>query len=485
MPTLSRRRPARFLIGLLIALVPSLALAESRVALILGDGKYLNAPDPASLRNKPRVTDALSAAGYKAIEAGIISKDGMQWAVDVLVRQLKKHGPDSVGFVYFTGYSVAVKGQTYLIPAKSKIESDADVIAEGYPLSTIFSALALTGNSSNAVVLDTCNGNPFYSGGSRAAFAGTAPPPGILLSTCAAPGTAVSAGTSDAGAFSGELAEAMAIPGISLQELFTVTRWSVAKNTQSDDLPWTSSSLAEDVPFGTGGPSARDPSLDPILAESALFDSVTRSGGKSDYGPYLSQYPAGAFARFTNIAVIPKAAPGAASLDDLLWSGIKTADNPALFKEYLARFPDGNHVTAAKERIAALEASVKTPEAGTAIAAAPVSARKFAAAMTGTGEAGWANLYLEICGPNIRYRASITEQAGAWTAELVNLKNNEVVEFRQADTARRAGQILLYGRYGLEGSTKNKVILQINPEANGRVKLNIPNVGVCATGQLN
>ncbi|RVU39133.1 hypothetical protein EOI86_07750 [Hwanghaeella grinnelliae] len=79
---------------------------------------------------------------------------------------------------------------------------------------------------------------------------------------------------------------------------------------------------------------------------------------------------------------------------------------------------------------------------------------------------------------------TIEERNGSWSAELLNLNTNDTVTFKQPETGMGAGQAVMYGRYGLEGGTRNKFVLQVSPKRNGRVSLNIPNIGVCALGQL-
>lgn len=476
----------------LLLMAPAVAAAESRIALILGDGKYGTAPDGASVEGTALVKNALASAGYKIVEASIISRDGMQWALDLLVRQLKKGGPESVGFVYFAGFSIASNGENYLIPANAKIDGRADVIDQGFPLSRILDGLAKAGNAANAVAVDACNGNPYYDADNG--FADIAIPAGVILSTCAAPGTVTGPAGKNASLYANGLVESMAMSGISLAELFDVTRWSVGRNPGSSTLPWAKSGLADDKPFAAPGNAGRAASLPAILSETALFGSAERSGTTTGFQDYLNTHPNGAFVRFARFALAPsstrsEAAALSGGLDDLLWGGIADTQDPALLKEYLARFPDGKHVTTARERIAVLDSGNRGTETETAPAiVAPLTPatqpRKYTANLTGTDAAGWANLYLDICGNRIRYKATIEERSGAWSAELLNLDSKDVVTFRQTKNGTRAGQVILYGRYGYAGGQKNKVVLQVSPRSNGRVAMNIPNIGVCAVGMV-
>lgn len=178
-------------------------------------------------------------------------------------------------------------------------------------------------------------------------------------------------------------------------------------------------------------------------------------------------------------------------LQAILWNAIEGTDDRGLLEQYLTQFPDGRYVAAAKARLASMGSTKPAPREVAAPPTPPpavqamATVHRFSGTLTGTGAAGWANLYLAICGNNIRYKTSIEGRHGTWTAELVNLKNNDVVEFKQTTKTEKAGQVLLYGRYGLDSGSKNKVILQLTPRSDGRVALNIPNIGTCAVGQLN
>jgi len=479
----------------LLLTTPAFAQREGRIALILGDGKYTAVPDDTSVNGTSAVKSALASAGYKIVEASIISSDGMQWALDLLVRQLKKGGPESISIVYFAGYSIAANGENYLIPAHAKIAGRTDVIDQGFPLSRVLKALASAGNGANAVAIDACNGNPFY--GDDTGFADVPLPTGVVLSTCAAPGTVAGPVGQNASFYAQGLSESMNVPGIGLVELFDVTRWSVGRNPGSYMLPWVKSGLTDEKSFAAPGNAGRAASLDAILAETALFGSAEQSDTSTGFQTYLDTYPNGAFARYARFALNPSTAPiettatsASGSLDDMLWSGIKDTEDPSILQEYLTRFPDGKYVTTAKERIAVLQAGNQGTETGTetppisAVPSTVVRPRIYTATLTGTDTAGWANLYLDICGRRIKYKATIEERSGTWSAELLNLDNNDMVTFRQTESGTRAGQAVMYGRYGLEGGTKNKVVLQVAPKSNGRVALNIPNIGVCAVGMV-
>ncbi|RVU39134.1 hypothetical protein EOI86_07755 [Hwanghaeella grinnelliae] len=445
-------------VSVLLLVIPVSVQAGSRVALVVGDGQTRTALNDASVEGTALVKDALAAAGYKTIEASIINKDGIQWALDLLVRQLKKGGTESVGFVYFAGYSIVAFGENYLIPANVRIDSVEDVVAQGYPLSRILKTLSSATNGANAVALDACSGNPFYGDGAVNSFADMSPPAGTLVSFCAPPGT-TAAPAADAAAYSRGLADAMAMSGVTLAELFAVTRWSVMKNAPDGDLPWTKSALGKDKPFALPGTAARDPMLAGILAEAEVAPSPPSANNTAN--------------------------AGSETLDDILWRGIMNSENPGVFREYMAQFPDGKHVEEARLRAGKFEhrQSSASPLAGKSRDDRQ-TASKLTAILTGTDAPGFAGYYLPICGADITYRMNLKGQEGQWVAQLFHSDGKIVFDFKQREESNADGTVMLHGFLTYDSFAARKMFLRVNPVKKGKITLSIPisGIGNCAFG---
>ena len=75
-----------------------------------------------------------------------------------------------------------------------------------------------------------------------------------MIMYSAAPGTVVSDATADQSLFVTELIKEMRTPGLTGEEVFTHTRFSVTRASRGEQTPWFSSSLAEEFYFN---PDAR------------------------------------------------------------------------------------------------------------------------------------------------------------------------------------------------------------------------------------
>src|SRR5262249_22065511 len=117
-------------IVLLIALLHSKALAEARIALLIGNQGYADSVGP--LRNPSNdialVGRSLQQVGFRLLAARRdASRDEMLFGVYELAEGLRKVGPGALGFLYYTGHGVAVGGENVLIPTNLQGTSDAEV----------------------------------------------------------------------------------------------------------------------------------------------------------------------------------------------------------------------------------------------------------------------------------------------------------------------------------------------------------------------
>ena len=74
-------------------------------------------------------------------------------------RQLREK--DAVGFFYYSGHGMQVRGRNYMIPVGSDIESDIDVEDEGVHAASVLKRMEQAGGRLNIVVLDACRNNPY------------------------------------------------------------------------------------------------------------------------------------------------------------------------------------------------------------------------------------------------------------------------------------------------------------------------------------
>src|ERR1700761_1985831 len=152
-------RSVLFLIGCLLCLSAGPALADKRVALVIGVSKYQHAPQ---LTNPARDADAVSAL-LKQAGFDVVNNQRDPGIVDLrrVIREFSETARDAdISVVYYAGHGIEVDGTNYLVPADAKLASDFDIEDETISLDRVLKALEGT-RRLRLVILDACRDNPF------------------------------------------------------------------------------------------------------------------------------------------------------------------------------------------------------------------------------------------------------------------------------------------------------------------------------------
>jgi formylglycine-generating enzyme required for sulfatase activity/uncharacterized caspase-like protein len=164
------------LISLSLLTMP-LALAENRVALVIGNDIYPNLPADRQLAkavNDARtVGDALERLGYTVIRGENLDRRGM---VDRLFEFTQKLNPGDMAVVFYAGHGVSISGGNYLLPAdipmpkageeprvRNMAIGEADVVAEIQERKARVAVL----------MIDACRDNPFRQPGLTRSIGGS------------------------------------------------------------------------------------------------------------------------------------------------------------------------------------------------------------------------------------------------------------------------------------------------------------------------
>src|SRR5712675_1816365 len=255
-----------FLLPLLVLLVPtapSLA-AGDRFALVIGNAKYPDAEAPLKepLNDARDVADELKRDGFSVDIGENLTGDGMRRAFEKLYGKIK---PGSVALIFFSGFGVQSNRQSYMIPVDAQIWTEADVRRDGFSLETVLGDINSRGAGVKIALLDASRRNPFERR-FRSFSAGLAPviaPNGTLVMYSAALSSVISDSGSDHSLFVQELLKEIRIPDLMAEETLNRIRVGVTRASRQEQVPWISSSLAEDFSFipGAGGnrPSTSGP----------------------------------------------------------------------------------------------------------------------------------------------------------------------------------------------------------------------------------
>jgi lipoprotein NlpI len=237
------------------SIAPSLA-AGDRFALVIGNAKYPDADAPLKepLNDARDVADELKRDGFNVEIGENLNGDGMRRAFERLYGKIK---PGSVALIFFSGFGVQSNRQSYMIPIDAQIWTEADVRRDGFSLETILGEINSRGAGVKIALIDASRRNPFERR-FRSFSAGLAPviaPNGTLVMYSAALSSVVSDNGGDHSMFVQELLKEIRVPDLMAEETLNRTRVGVTRASRQEQVPWISSSLAEDFSFipGSGG----------------------------------------------------------------------------------------------------------------------------------------------------------------------------------------------------------------------------------------
>jgi Caspase domain/Tetratricopeptide repeat len=245
--------------------VPSVAAGE-RYALVIGNAKYPDADAPLRepINDAREVADELKRDGFNVDIGENLTGEAMRRAFDRLYAKIK---PGSVALIFFSGYGIQSNRQSYMIPVDAQIWSEADVRRDGFSLEAVLGDINSRGAGVKIALIDASRRNPFERR-FRSFSAGLAPviaPNGTLVMYSAALSSVISDNGSDHSLFVRELLKEIRTPDLMAEETLNRTRVGVTRASRQEQVPWISSSLAEDFSFSPGGarPSSPPPPAPP------------------------------------------------------------------------------------------------------------------------------------------------------------------------------------------------------------------------------
>ena len=133
------------------------AHAEKRVALVIGNGAYQNAPKLPNPSNDARdVAAALTRVGFDTILAVDVDKASLD---DAEIRFARAARDADVAMFYYSGHALQYNGINYLMPVDAKLTDEAD-LRRMAQLDDLIADLQQAKNL-RILVLNSCRDNPF------------------------------------------------------------------------------------------------------------------------------------------------------------------------------------------------------------------------------------------------------------------------------------------------------------------------------------
>ena len=281
---------------LAVMLAPDAALADKRVALVIGNSAYRKVTAlPNAAGDALSVAGMLRNAGFDGVDLELdIDKAGFSRAISDFTREAASA---DTAVIYYTGHGLEISGTTYLVPVDATINRVEDVGDETIPLERLM-ASATGATHLRLVILDTSRSNPFVAAtrrepaGLAAGLARVEPiSPDTMIFYSAKAGQDAQDGDGAHSPFTTALLKSLTVPGLDIRRAFGSIRDDVLKMTNNRQEPFAFGSL------GGGNvalvPESAPPPQDAVKAEFELVDKI---GSPAAYNVFLRVHSTGDYA---------------------------------------------------------------------------------------------------------------------------------------------------------------------------------------------
>jgi hypothetical protein len=277
------------------------ALAEKRVALVMGNSAYKNVARLANPANDAALVGGMFRnAGFDAVDVKLdLNVVDMRKAL----REFGAKARDAhVAVIYYAGHGIELDGTNYLIPTDAALETDTDVLDEAFPLDRVLFAIE-PAKQLRLVILDACRDNPFAKTmkrtvASRAIGRGLAKveptSPNTMIAFAAKAGSTASDGDARNSPFATALVERLPMPGLDLRKAFGFVRDDVLKTTGYKQEPYVYGSLGgDDVPLVAAKPVVAGPQANPDAEIRRDYELALQLGTRDGWTAFLNRFPSG------------------------------------------------------------------------------------------------------------------------------------------------------------------------------------------------
>ncbi len=327
-----RGRVIALLLLAAILLNPVLAIAQERVALVVGVGAYQNVGKLANPPNDARlIAEALKKLSFDTQVVVDPTYEDMKHALRDFGLRL---APAKVALFFYAGHGVQVAGRNYLLPVNAKLVREQDLRYEAFDMQAVLEEMDGPGRV-NLIFLDACRNDPQLARslamhmGSRSALVGRGLA-GIdtnrastLIAFATAPGEIAADGSGADSPFSTALAQHIGTAGLDVRQMLTRVRADVKAATANVQVPWVNESLDADFYFVPAtAPAVAPPAVPAVVpptpsaasgvtAEMMFWQSIETNGGGPEFQAYLQQFPNGTFAPLARarLAAVASARP--------------------------------------------------------------------------------------------------------------------------------------------------------------------------------
>ena len=292
---------AKFLAAAVLLTFSQPAFADKRVALVIGNSAYQNAPPLPNPANDSALMElTFRRAGFDVVDA---RHDLSALETRRALRDFADKASDAnIAVIYYAGHGLEVDGTNYLIPVDARLERDNDVFDEAFSLERVLVAVE-PAKKLRLVILDACRDNPFAKTikrtvATRAIGRGLAKVepngPNTLIAYSAKAGSTAADGDGKDSPFTLAMTRHLTTPGLDVRRALGFVRDEVLKATNNRQEPFVYGSLGGDDVSPAPAPAASVASApNPSADNRRDHEFALQIGNKAAFNVFRAQHPDG------------------------------------------------------------------------------------------------------------------------------------------------------------------------------------------------
>jgi Caspase domain len=283
--------PVRFLSVLILTFWAGAALAEKRVALIVGNSQYTRITPKLvnPVNDSHDLAQALAGIGFDVILRTDVGKGEFGQALIEFSR--KARNADTALF-YYAGHGLQRDGKNYFLPTDIEVQDEFDFNYRAISQDDVLYAVGQA-KTVKIVILDACRDNPLAKqfiasrgwGGDTHGLARIDSAEETIIAYATAPGHVANDGEGRNSPFAAALIRRIKEPGLEITTMFRRVTNDVYDQTSGKQRPEITSSLRTDYV------------LNPTESDSVAWSRVRESTNPADFKEFIQKFPASPFAR--------------------------------------------------------------------------------------------------------------------------------------------------------------------------------------------
>lgn len=246
---------SRMVAILLLLLGGAVARAEppARVALLIGNAAYADAPLRNPVNDVRTVATALGELGFTVAKHENLKLAEMRAALRSFVLDTRSA---QVRLFFFAGHGLQLRGRNYLLPIGARLDNESDILGKTADVTELVEQLTAIERGASVLIIDACRTHPVFAPGTRRmwaakpGFSELPAPSGTLVAFSTRPGNVARDGDGPTSVYTRHFTQALKqAPALPVEVFFKRVRASVMAHTKNAQVPWESSDINGDVCF--------------------------------------------------------------------------------------------------------------------------------------------------------------------------------------------------------------------------------------------